>query len=57
MDADMHKEMLLQKRNLMMRLRMTGEGDEYKKYDLVNANNFDSELLERKMKKGHHEGY
>ena len=51
MDSEMHKEMLLQKRNLMMRLRMSGD-EEYKKYDMDNKGNFDSELLERKMRKG-----
>ncbi|TNV79213.1 hypothetical protein FGO68_gene12107 [Halteria grandinella] len=35
---------------------MTGD-DEYKKYDLDNANNFDSELIERKTRKRHEEGY
>jgi hypothetical protein len=54
LDSDMQKEMLLQKRNLMMRLRMidASGAEEFRKYDFDNANNFDSELIERKMKKG-----
>ena len=39
----------------MMRLRM---GDsEYRKYDLENAGNFDSELVEKRMRKGQAERY
>jgi hypothetical protein len=40
----------------MMKLRQQGD-DEYKKYDIDNHGNFDSELLERKMRKGQAEGY
>jgi hypothetical protein len=50
MNSDMQKEMLLQKRNLMMRLRMTSGDSEFKKYDLDS--NFDSALVEKKMRRG-----
>ena len=30
----------------------TGGEDEYMKYDIENNGNFDSELIERKMRKG-----
>jgi hypothetical protein len=46
--------MLLQKRNLMMRLRQ--DDSEFKKYDLMN-DNYDSELIEKKMRKGQEKGF
>lgn len=39
-----------------MRLRLSGD-DEWKKYDLDNIGNFDSGLLEKRLKRGHHEAY
>lgn len=38
-------------------MRLRKGDDEYKKYDLQNSNNFDSELIERKMRKGQAESY
>ena len=53
-DSEMHREMMLQKRNIMMRLRM---GDaEHMKYDIVNTG-FDSELVEKRFKKGASEAF
>ena len=41
--------MMLQRRNLMMKLRQ--QDNEFKKYDIMNEN-YDSELVEKKMRKG-----
>ena len=47
-DSNMQQEMLLQKRNIMMRLR---QGDnEFKKYDMM-TDNFDTDILEKKITK------
>lgn len=55
-DSEMHREMMLQKRNVIMRLRMTGGDNEHFKYDVVNTG-FDSELVEKRFKKGASEAY
>ena len=49
MDTEMHHEMMLQKRNLMMRLRQND--DEFRKYDVMN-DNFDSQLIEKRFRRG-----
>ncbi len=50
----MQREVMLEKRNIMMRLR--GEGrEEWMKYDIDNAGNFDSGLVEKRMRKS--DGY
>jgi len=54
-DSEMHREMMLQKRNVMMRLRMGGDS-EHAKYDVVNTG-FDSELVEKRFKKGAAEAF
>ena len=41
--------MMLQRRNLMMKLRQ--QDNEFKKYDLMN-DNYDTELVEKKLRKG-----
>ena len=41
----------------MMRLRVSGGDEESKKYDIQNNGNFDSELVEKRFKKGSSEGY
>jgi hypothetical protein len=42
---------------MMMRLRRSFGDDEYRKYDIENIGNFDSELVEKRMRKGEAEGY
>ena len=39
----------------MMRLRMTSDNQEFKKYDLDS--NFDSALIEKKMRRGQEDRY
>jgi hypothetical protein len=45
----MHREMMIQKRNLMIKIRQNDS--EFKKYDLMN-DNYDMELVEKKQKAG-----
>eukprot|EP00347_Sterkiella_histriomuscorum_P024354 403331416 len=54
MDHEMHKEMLIQKRNLMMKIRQNDS--EYQKYDFRNEG-YDGQLIEKKMRKGQEEKF
>ncbi|CDW72355.1 UNKNOWN [Stylonychia lemnae] len=54
MDNEMHREMLIQKRNLLMKIRQND--NEYKKFDFKNEGN-DGELIQKKMRKGQEEKY
>ena len=47
LENDMHKEVLLEQRNLLMRIRM--DDPEARKYEIQNTG-FDMELVERKLK-------
>ena len=47
LEKDMHKEVLLEQRNLLMRIRM--DDPETRKYEIQNTG-FDMELVERKLK-------
>ena len=47
LEKDLHKEMLLEQRNLLMRIRM--EDTSMRKYQLDNSG-FEMELIERKLK-------
>ena len=46
-EKDMHKEVLLEQRNLLMRIRM--DDPESRKYEIQHTG-FDMELVEKKMK-------
>lgn len=47
LEKDLHKEMLLEQRNLMMQIRM--EDPESRKYEISNTG-FDFELVEKCLK-------
>ena len=47
LESDMHKEVLLEQRNLLMRIRM--DDPESRKYEIQNTG-FDLELVEKKLK-------
>ena len=47
LEKDMHKEVLLEQRNLLMRIRM--DDPESRKYEIQHTG-FDMELVEKKMK-------
>ena len=47
LEKDMHKEVLLEQRNLLMRIRM--DDPESRKYEIQHSG-FDMELVEKKMK-------
>ena len=47
LENDLHKEVLLEQRNLLMRIRM--DDPETRKYEIQNTG-FDMELVEKKLK-------
>jgi len=53
-EKDLHREMLLEQRNMLMRIRM--EDPESRKYELQNTG-FDMDLVERKLKNKQQDRY
>jgi hypothetical protein len=47
LEKDLHREMLLEQRNTLMRIRM--EDPDTRKFDIINTG-FDFDLVERKIK-------
>ena len=47
LEKDLHREMLMEQRNVLMRIRM--DDPDAKKYEIINTG-FDMDTVERKMK-------